>query len=376
MKIVIIIPTYNEVENIGRLIEALETASRRFSHHETQLLVVDDNSPDGTGKLVEKLTKKFPSLTLLSGEKQGLGQAYLRGMDFAVDKLGADIIVEIDADFQHDPLALPAFIERIDTGYDFVIGSRYIKGGSIPNNWSALRKLLSKIGNLLVRIGLLTFGVHDWTSGYRAVKTWVYQRTRTQLTGFNGYTFQVAFLHQVLRSGAKVVEIPIQFGERKYGKSKIGGEYVKNLLIYLIKTRIHETATPRFLKFLVVGTIGFVINTVVLEVLVRLGIRPSISGGIGGELAIISNFTFNNIWTFKEKKITSIRQIPGKFIIFNLASFGSVIIQTITIEIGTRIFGVPTYRIFYVLGVGIGLIWNYFMYNRVVWQTHKKTKIS
>ena len=110
--------------------------------------------------------------------------------------------------------------------------------------------------------------------------------------------------------------------------------------------------------------------------LVRLGIRPSISGGIGGELAIISNFTFNNIWTFKEKKITSIRQIPGKFIIFNLASFGSVIIQTITIEIGTRIFGVPTYRIFYVLGVGIGLIWNYFMYNRVVWQTHKKTKIS
>lgn len=372
MKVVIIIPTYNEVENIGRLIEALELASRKFSHHETALLVVDDNSPDRTGIVVKKLKKKFDNLFLLTGEKRGLGQAYLRGMAYASEKLGAEIMFEIDADFQHDPFSLPDFIKKIDEGYDFVVGSRYITGGSIPKNWSAGRKILSKIGNLLIRIGLLTFSVHDWTSGYRAVKTWVYRDAKPQLTNFNGYTFQVAFLHCALRSGAKVVEIPIQFGERKYGKSKIGSEYVKNLLVYLVKTRIRETVTPRFLKFLVVGTIGFIINTVVLEVLVRLGIRPSIAGGTGGELAIISNFTLNNIWTFKEKKITSIRQIPGKFIIFNLASFGSVIIQATTIEIGTRTFGLETYRIFYVLGVGIGLVWNYFMYNRVVWQTHKK----
>jgi len=372
MKIVITIPTYNEVENIERLIEALESACQKLSHHEIMLLIVDDNSPDGTGKLVEKLQQKLKNITLLTGEKQGLGKAYLRGMDYATNKLKAEVVIEIDADFQHDPYAISKFIDKIDEGYDFVIGSRYIQGGSIPNNWSLFRKFLSRIGNLLVRFGLLTFSVHDWTSGYRAVKTWVYRNTREQLIGFNGYTFQVAFLHNALLSKAKVVEIPIQFGERKYGKSKIGSEYVRNLIIYLAKTRIRETMTPRFLKFLVVGTIGFCINTLVLELLVRVGIRPSIAGATGAELAIISNFTLNNIWTFREQKITSIRQIPGKFIIFNLASFGSVVIQATSIEIGTRLFGMTTYRLFYVLGVGIGLLWNYFMYNRVVWQTHKK----
>lgn len=374
MKIVIIIPTYNEAENIERLIKVIQESSKKFSQHKTHILVVDDNSPDGTGKLVRKLKARYDNISLLSGEKRGLGQAYLRGMDYAVNILKADVMFEIDADFQHDPFTLPDFIKKIDQGYDFVIGSRYIKGGSIPLNWGLTRKILSKVGNFFIRIGLLTFSIRDWTSGYRAIQSWVYKKAKRNLTNFNGYTFQVAFLYQALKQKAKVTEIPIHFGERKYGKSKIGSEYVKNLLIYLTRTRIKETLNPRFLKFLVVGTIGFVINTIVLEVLVKAGVRPSIAGGTGAELAIISNFTLNNIWTFKEKKITSIKQIPVKFLIFNLASFGSVVIQTVTIEIGIRLFGKVSYRIFYILGVGIGLIWNYFMYNRVVWQTHKEKK--
>lgn len=371
MKVVIIVPTYNELENIENLIEALQKSSQNFSHHETQILVVDDNSPDGTGKKVETLQKKYNNLHLLSGEKKGLGQAYLRGMDYAVNKLGAELMFEIDADFQHDPQAIPEFIEKIDEGCDFVIGSRYIQGGSIPKNWGLSRKFLSRIGNYIVRTLLLNFKIHDWTSGFRAIKSWIYTKIKDELKDFNGYTFQVAFLQKAINSSAKVTEIPIEFGERKYGKSKIGGEYVKNLIIYLVKTRFRETMTPRFMKFLVVGTIGFIINTLVLEILVKLGIRPSIAGGLGAEMAIISNFTLNNLWTFKEQKITSIKQIPGKFLIFNAASFGSVIIQATTIEIGTRIFGKALYRLYYVIGVGIGLLWNYFMYNRVVWKTHK-----
>ena len=229
---------------------------------------------------------------------------------------------------------------------------------------------------MIVKSLLLTFSIHDWTSGYRALKSWVYKDAKKYLKDYNGYTFQVAFLHRAFLLKAKIAEIPIQFGERKYGKSKIGGEYVKNLLIYLVRSRIKETLTPRFVKFLIVGTIGFIINTVVLEILVKAGIRPSIAGGTGAELAIISNFILNNLWTFKEYKITSIKQIPKKFIIFNATAFGSVVIQTVTIEIGTRIFGMQIYRVFYVLGVGIGLIWNYIMYNRIVWQTHKKKSSS
>lgn len=371
MKVAVIIPTYNEAENIETLIEEIETASQKFSQHETSLLVVDDNSPDGTGEKVKALQSRFQNISLISGEKRGLGQAYLRGMDYAVEKLEAEILFEIDADFQHDPKAISKFIEKIDEGYDFVIGSRYIEGGSIPKNWGIKRKLLSRAGNLLVRLLLLKLDIHDWTSGYRAIKSKVYKQARETLSSFNGYTFQVAFLYQAIKSKSKVCEIPIHFGERKFGQSKIGAEYVKNLMLYLILTRFRETVTPRFIKFLIVGTIGFIINTVTLEVLVKLGVRPSIAGASGAELAIISNFTLNNIWTFKEKKITSIRKIPGRFLVFNLASIGSVIIQFITIEIGTGIFGKPSYRIFYVLGVGIGLIWNYFMYNRVVWKTHK-----
>ncbi|MCH7952103.1 polyprenol monophosphomannose synthase [Patescibacteria group bacterium] len=244
MNVVIVIPTYNEVKTIERLIDGLKSASKKFPQHKTHLLVVDDNSPDGTGDVVRKLQSRYDDISLLTGEKRGLGQAYLRGMDFAIEKLKADIMLEIDADFQHDPHAVPGFIEKIDKGYDFVIGSRYIKGGSIPRNWGVNRKILSRMGNLIIRVSLLTLSVHDWTSGYRAMRSWVYKKTRSNLVSFNGYTFQVAFLYQALKSKAKVVEIPIHFGERKYGESKIGSEYVKNLLMYLAKTRFKETVTP------------------------------------------------------------------------------------------------------------------------------------
>ncbi len=286
-------------------------------------------------------------------------------MDYATEKLGAEVMFEIDADFQHDPHATPEFISKIDEGFDFVIGSRYIKGGSIPSNWGLKRKVFSIIGNLIVRGALTNISVHDWTSGYRAIKSWVYKKVRDDLAQYNGYTFQVAFLHKAIESKAKIVEVPIQFGERKYGKSKIGGEYIKNLLLYLIHTRI------RFIKFLIVGTIGFIVNTIGLEGFIYLGLRPSLAGAAGAELAIFSNFTLNNLWTFKENKITSVKQIPVKFLIFNAASFGSVVIQAITIEIGSRLFGVELYRLYFIIGVGIGLIWNYVMYNRVVWKTHK-----
>ena len=103
MKVVIIIPTYNEAENIKRFIEAVQETSKKFSHHETHLLVVDDNSPDGTGEIVKKLKNKYKNLHLLTGEKHGLGQAYLRGMDYATETLKAEVMFEIDADFQHDP---------------------------------------------------------------------------------------------------------------------------------------------------------------------------------------------------------------------------------------------------------------------------------
>lgn len=376
MKIVIVIPTYNEAENIQDFLKALEESSKKFPQHDTHLLIVDDNSPDGTGKLVKKLQASYDNLSLLTGEKRGLGQAYLRGMDYATEKLSPDVMFEIDADFQHDPKALPDFVEKIEQGYDFVIGSRYIKGGSIPRNWGLIRKILSKMGNLIVRICLLTFKIHDWTSGYRAIRSWVYKKARKKLMSFNGYTFQVAFLYEALKSDAKVTETPIHFGERRYGKSKIGSEYVKNLLVYLAKTRIRETTSLRFFKFAVVGGTGFVLQTLIFEILgvIFKVVSPSVATIIGGQVAIVSNYILNNLWTFKDKIITHPLKLLSKFFQFWLTSnFAVVVLQGGTVKIGEMIVGKNPLLIqaFYILGIMLTLIWNYTIYNRFIWKTHK-----
>jgi dolichol-phosphate mannosyltransferase len=373
MNVVIVVPTYNEVDNIEKLIESLNQAAQSFSHHSTKILVVDDNSPDKTGVKVKELQNKFKNLFLLSGEKKGLGQAYLRGMDYAVDKLKADVLFEIDADFQHDPLATPLFIEQIDKGKDFVIGSRYISGGSIPKNWGLWRKFQSRVGNLIVRTILVNFKIHDWTSGYRAIKSEIFLMVRDQLRSFNGYTFQVAFLKKAIDQKAAIVEVPITFGERKYGKSKIGGEYIKNLLIFLFLTQIK--AHQRFLKFGIVGFLGFIVNFTFLRIFRSMGMSEILVWLLSTELAIINNYTLNNLWTFNQQRIAGLYKTIYKFIQFNFTSAGALAIQSIFGPLGVKLIGVQYDWLVLVFVICFMVLpYNYFMYNRVVWQTHKTKK--
>src|SRR3990167_3254001 len=145
LKTVIIIPTYNEKGNIGRLIEVLEKVIKGLPEKfVTHILVVDDSSPDGTGEEVRIAKKRYSNVHLLTNPRKiGLGSAYLKGMDHAVDVMKADILMEFDADFSHDPLKIPQFLDAIDQGSDLVLGSRYIKGGTIPANWGWHRKFFS-----------------------------------------------------------------------------------------------------------------------------------------------------------------------------------------------------------------------------------------
>src|SRR3989344_2057448 len=154
MNVVIVLPTYNEKENINLMVNALMVEfvkiekSTNFRMH---LLVVDDNSPDGTGNIVRDLMNKNKKVSLLTGVKQGLGRAYIRGFKYAIDNLKADVVMEMDADFSHDPKDIIRLISPTAKGYDFVVGSRYIKGGSIPKDWSLIRKLNSRFGNKFAR---------------------------------------------------------------------------------------------------------------------------------------------------------------------------------------------------------------------------------
>ena len=370
MKVVVINPTYNERENIGPLIEEEEKVFEKISKHEMHTLVVDDSSPDETHKVVEEKMRKFKNLHLIIGGKQGLGMAYIRGMDHAINHLGADIVLEMDADFSHEPQKIPEFLEKIDQGYDFVIGSRYIKGGSIPQNWGIHRKIFSVFGNLLVRSILGNFKIHDWTSGYRAVRKEFFLKTHEKLYGFAGYTFQVAFLHYCLKEGAKVGEVPINFIDRRYGKSKIAPlHYIVTLLLYVTKMRIQEL-WARFAKFLVVGGIGFIINAVALRVLVEsFRWAPVPANLLGAAIAIFSNFNLNNIWTFKEKKISSPLNYFLKLLQFyGTSAFGVVAIQTGAIWLGDHFIGRDFYFLYFVIGTSLLLIWNFTMYSTVIWQ--------
>lgn len=375
MKVVVIPATYNEKGNIERLIKILEEEVFPYiKEHEMHILVADDNSPDGTGDEVKKLMSKYKNLGINSGEKKGLGAAYIRAMTYAIEQMDADVVCEIDADLSHDPKALPKFLEKLGKGYDMVVGTRYSDGGSMPENWPVQRKAYSRFGNLLVRTITGRFSYHDWTGGYRAIKKELFLKEREKVQSFQGYTFQVAFMYKSILDGYKIGEVPIHFSDRTLGRSKIAPlEYIVNLLKYVITERIHELLRGKFGKFLVVGGVGFIINALIFNVLIAFyHLDPALANLSGAALAIFSNYNFNNLWTFSDHRVTDPMRYILKLLQFYLtSSFGVVMIQTGTIKLLSILL--PTQskiilNIYFIAGTGLLLFWNYTMYNRLIWR--------
>ncbi len=224
-RIVIVMPTYNEADNIGKMADALfKEVFPKIKGHEMFLLVVDGHSPDGTWKIVTERSKKYPNLVLLDeGKKGGLGQAYINGFDYALKNLHAAAVMEMDADFQHDPNDIPRFLREFDEGFDYIIGSRYIPGGAIPGEWTLDRKFLSIVGNLIYKFGLLMFDIHDFTTGYRLarVKGFLDSIDYPRVFTRSSYTYKTRLLYEMKKRGAKVKEIPIKFALRSVGDSKM-----------------------------------------------------------------------------------------------------------------------------------------------------------
>lgn len=386
---IVIIPTYNERENIRKviplLIEQRDIVSGKW---DLQLLVVDDTSPDKTYEVVNELSKKHKGIVhlLVNPKKSGLGGAYLKGMAQAFDRLGADVVFEFDADLSHDPQKIPDFLQAIDKGADFVLGSRYIAGGGIPKDWGLHRKFLSVVGNLVIMIVFTNFSIHDWTGGYRAITKKVYEAVHPELHSerFSGYTFQIGFLHTAIRKGFKIVEVPFVFVDRTVGNSKLGPEYIKNNLLYIFKVRAKEIYQHRVFRFAFVGAVGAAVQLITLG-LYRL-LLPTFSVGfissfmaatfLSIETAIVSNFIINNAWTFSDKKLSG-KAIPAKFLQFNLASFGSILIQLVIAFLGETFIGIrplfiiDTGTVFAMVGILVGMFWNFFAYTRLIWKTNR-----
>jgi dolichol-phosphate mannosyltransferase len=236
MKTLIIIPTYNEAENLSPLLQSI------FSYAPlTDVLIVDDHSPDGTGELADEFQKKDARVHVLHrAGKLGLGTAYLAGFKFALAH-GYDAAFEMDADFSHDPRYLPDFLRVIEHA-DVVIGSRYIVGGDTPN-WSMLRRLISGSGNIFARL-MLGIPVRDCTSGFRCYRRGVLESIDLDAVQSHGYAFQIEMTYCAMMQGFQIVETPIVFTDRCYGKSKMSHAIIVEALTYVLRTRLSQQVPP------------------------------------------------------------------------------------------------------------------------------------
>ena len=216
------VPTYDEYENIGPLIARI-----RASVPAADVLVIDDASPDGTGRLVAEIAATDPRVHLLARPgKQGLGAAYLAGYGWGTVR-GYDVFVQMDADGSHAPEQLPDLLAALE-GVDLVLGSRWIPGGSVVN-WPPYRQALSRAGNAYTRV-LLGLPIRDATGGFRALRRSAVECLELEEVASAGYSFQVDVVQRALRDGCRVVEVPIHFVEREHGVSKMSGAVVREAL--------------------------------------------------------------------------------------------------------------------------------------------------
>ena len=238
MKTLIIIPTYNEYENLRPLVEQIFTYAPA-----SDILIVDDNSPDETGKLADEISAQDSRVHVMHrSDKLGLGTAYIAGFKYAVEHQ-YDAAFEMDADFSHDPRYLPDFLRAIESA-DLVIGSRYVEGGGTPN-WSLLRRFISGGGNIFARF-MLGIPVHDCTAGFRCYRRQVLESIDLDSIESQGYAFQVELAYRVYKRGFKIVETPIIFLDRRVGKSKMSHAIFLEGFTWVVRARLGKTShTPK-----------------------------------------------------------------------------------------------------------------------------------
>ena len=219
-KALIVIPTYNEAKNIEKLIPQIFQNTRSLNNWQVEILVVDSNSPDKTGLIIKEFQKKYSGLYLLTTAKEGLGRAYYRGFAYGLERFKPYVIGEMDADLSHPPGKIPLLLQAIEQGADLAIGSRYIKGGSIPEDWGFHRKLFSTLGNFIVRFGFMKLNITDWTGGFRIIKAWIIKQSLPHIKNYSGYVFQIALLDYAMKNKARFKEMPYHFSERAHGIKK------------------------------------------------------------------------------------------------------------------------------------------------------------
>src|SRR6478752_3958255 len=234
MRAMVCLPTYNERESLDPLVRAL---GEQIDTARDRVLVIDDNSPDGTGAIADELQAELPWVEVLHREgKEGLGKAYLAGFHHALAE-GAELVLEIDCDFSHDPKEVPHLIATCEAGADLALGSRWVDGGGTVN-WGRGRMFVSRGGSFYART-ILGVSVRDLTGGFKCFRRVVLETIDLDAIAAKGYGFQIETTYRALRAGFRVVEIPITFVDRRVGESKMDGSIVVEAMLQVPVLRYH-----------------------------------------------------------------------------------------------------------------------------------------
>lgn len=382
MKVVVTIPTYNEVETIEPVIQTVLDGSKNMLKHDFMILVIDGNSPDGTADIVRRMSNRYPNVHLIvEEEKKGLGAAYIEGFKYAMNVLDADIVVEMDGDGQHDPKDVFRLVEGIDAGGDHVIGSRFTEGGSIPEEWEFYRKFLSRYGSIFTKLVLGIRSVNDFTSGFKATRVKGYlDKINFDEISSSGFSYKIELLYKFYKMGGNVVEVPIVFGVRDRGTSKM--EFRNLLDSFWLVVKLRAADTKNFLLFMVVGGIGFFVDTFIFNIVVflssvgALAIRSvDVAAGtwgslISGFIAMTVTFILNNKWTFAEREIDSTKNLAISIIVYYISSYFPILIRSGLVNIAVINYGdnIWVNNIAFLLGVLFGVIWNFTVYSKIIWK--------
>ncbi|MFA4860795.1 glycosyltransferase [Methanoregula sp.] len=368
----VIIPTFNEEENIPRIIEEVDAVFRK-SNLNGEILVVDDNSKDRTIAIVQKLhTEKENVNILVRTSDHGLSQSVADGFSHA----SSDIFVVIDADFSHPPALIPKMYDEIRAGNDVVIGSRYMDGGGIKD-WPLKRRVISKGATFLGR--LLFPDISDPVSGFFAVRKEVVTGAPLKPKGYK-------ILLEVLGKGTweNDKEIPFEFVDREIGSSKLKfrtiAEYAGQVVDIALFSVLHRGSAgwkewERVIKFGLVGLTGIVVNMGLLYYLKEyVGLYYLVASFIAIEISILNNFLWNDLWTFRTQEKQKLSSRWHRLLAFNLVSAGGVVINLGLLYLFTSVFGVY-YLISNLIGILVAFLWNFIINRNITWIKKKTGRV-